>query len=80
MKRNNIFVIISIFLIKRIWHGKFGRNYNKKNKIYCRFYPSCSNYTIMALEKKGFIKGWNLGYKRFKRCTEDNCDTCIDYP
>ena len=34
----------------------------------CRYYPTCSNYTIMALEKYGFIKGWYLGIKRILRC------------
>lgn len=67
-------------MIKKIWHGNFGRDYNKKRNIICRFYPSCSNYAILALEKYGFFKGWFLAYKRIRRCTLDNCDTCIDYP
>lgn len=80
MKRNNLLVKFSAFLIKKIWHGKLGRNYNKKHKIICRFYPSCSEYGIQALKKYGFFKGWFLTYKRFKRCTNDNTETCIDYP
>jgi hypothetical protein len=67
-------------IIKHIWHGKFGRNYNKRNKIVCRFYPSCSTYAIMALEKHGFIKGWFLALKRIKRCNPKTTDSCIDYP
>jgi len=80
MKKNNIAVILSIYLIKKIWHGKFGRNYNKRHKIICRFYPSCSNYAIKALEKYGFFKGWFLTYKRIKNCNNDNTESCIDYP
>jgi len=80
MKRNNLFVKLSVFIIKKVWHGKFGGNYNKKHKILCRFYPSCSNYSIMALEKYGFFKGWFLTYKRFKRCTNENTESCINYP
>jgi len=34
----------------------------------CRFYPSCSNYSIMAIEKYGFVKGGWLGIKRLFRC------------
>ena len=79
-KNNNPIVLISIFLIRKIWHGNFGRNYNKKHKIICRFYPSCSNYAIQSLEKYGFFKGWYLVYKRIKRCKPTNFESCIDYP
>lgn len=34
----------------------------------CRFTPTCSEYTMEALEKYGFIKGSILGLKRFVRC------------
>jgi putative membrane protein insertion efficiency factor len=80
MKKNNIFVLFSIFCIKKIWHGQLGRKYNKKEGILCRFYPSCSDYAILALEKWGFLKGWYLAYKRIKRCNESNTESCIDYP
>ncbi len=34
----------------------------------CRFYPTCSNYFIQALDKYGFIKGSYLGIKRILKC------------
>jgi uncharacterized protein len=34
----------------------------------CRFTPTCSQYTIEALEKFGTVKGLWLGIKRFARC------------
>jgi len=34
----------------------------------CRFYPSCSEYSIQALEKHGFFKGGWLSVKRVLRC------------
>ena len=34
----------------------------------CRFTPSCSQYTIEALEKYGTIRGLTLGIKRFSKC------------
>ncbi|HHW67696.1 membrane protein insertion efficiency factor YidD [Defluviitalea raffinosedens] len=34
----------------------------------CRFYPSCSQYTYLAVEKYGTIKGIYLGVKRILRC------------
>ncbi|WP_338064089.1 membrane protein insertion efficiency factor YidD [Syntrophomonas wolfei] len=34
----------------------------------CRFYPSCSNYSIQALKKYGIVKGGWLTVKRLARC------------
>lgn len=34
----------------------------------CRYYPSCSNYFIEAIEKKGLIKGFLLGVWRILKC------------
>ncbi len=34
----------------------------------CRFYPTCSEYFIQALEKYGPFKGTYLGIKRILRC------------
>ena len=34
----------------------------------CKFYPTCSNYALEALEKYGFLKGWYLAIKRILRC------------
>ena len=38
------------------WHSK------------CRFYPTCSNYAIEAIEKYGCIKGGLLAFKRIIKC------------
>lgn len=43
----------------------------------CRFYPTCSNYSIEALTKYGAIKGSWLTVKRLARChpgCEGGCD------
>jgi len=79
-KGNNLLVPLSVFIIKKIWHGSFGRSYNKRQRIICRFYPSCSNYGIMAIEKYGLIRGWMMTIKRIRRCVPSNCDSCIDFP
>ncbi len=34
----------------------------------CRFYPTCSQYTLQALEKYGAIKGTLLSVKRILKC------------
>lgn len=35
---------------------------------HCRFYPSCSQYAIEALETHGFLAGTWLTLKRLSRC------------
>jgi hypothetical protein len=35
---------------------------------HCRFYPSCSSYTIEALEKHGFFRGLWLSLRRISHC------------
>jgi len=34
----------------------------------CRYTPTCSQYTLEAVEKYGSIKGLFLGFKRILRC------------
>jgi putative membrane protein insertion efficiency factor len=36
--------------------------------IHCKYEPSCSEYTLQAIEKYGAIKGVFLGIKRVLRC------------
>lgn len=40
----------------------------EKNGVKCKFYPTCSEYAIQALEKYGFLKGMFLTIKRFLKC------------
>lgn len=56
-------VYLAIFLVKIYQYTLspfFGRS--------CRYYPTCSNYTIEALKKHGFIKGGWLSLKRIASC------------
>lgn len=34
----------------------------------CRFYPSCSSYSLEALERHGVITGSYLTFKRLLKC------------
>lgn len=34
----------------------------------CRFYPTCSNYMIEAIENFGVKNGIKMGLKRLKKC------------
>ena len=45
---------ISKILSKMGWH--------------CKYYPTCSEYTMQAIEKYGCIKGGYYGAKRIIRC------------
>jgi putative membrane protein insertion efficiency factor len=35
---------------------------------YCRFYPSCSEYSKRSIEKFGLVKGGFLAIRRILRC------------
>ncbi|KXZ40759.1 hypothetical protein SAMN05661008_01425 [Alkalithermobacter thermoalcaliphilus JW-YL-7 = DSM 7308] len=34
----------------------------------CRFYPTCSEYSIQAVKKYGFLKGLFLTLRRILKC------------
>lgn len=47
-------------------HGFMGNIF--PNVRYCRYNPTCSEYTYKAIEKFGVIKGGLYGIKRLSRC------------
>ena len=48
---------------------KFYRKYiSPLKRPCCIFYPTCSQYTLEAIEKYGAIKGSIMGIKRILRC------------
>lgn len=46
-------------------HGWFKGNYPLG---YCRYKPTCSDYTYQAVAQYGVVKGMRLGFKRIGRC------------
>jgi uncharacterized protein len=57
-------------LIKLI---KFYRKYiSPLKKPCCRFYPTCSQYAIEAIDKYGALKGGIMAVKRIIRCNPFN--------
>lgn len=60
----NPLVILCIFIIKIYQYGISPLMGPSK----CRFTPSCSSYTIEAIQKHGLIKGMRLATKRLASC------------
>lgn len=46
-------------------HGWFSSNHPEG---FCRFTPTCSEYSYRAIEKYGVIRGIPMGLKRIMRC------------
>ncbi|MCY6485368.1 membrane protein insertion efficiency factor YidD [Clostridium aestuarii] len=52
---------------------KFYRKYVSPLKSpCCRFYPTCSQYAIEAIDKYGAVKGGFMAIKRILRCNPFN--------
>jgi len=58
---------IAIFLIKL-----YQKRISPMKPRSCRFHPSCSEYSIQAFKKYGFIKGGYLSIRRILRCNPFN--------
>ena len=46
----------------------YQKHISSKTAPCCRFYPTCSAYTIQAIERFGFIRGSLMGMWRILRC------------
>lgn len=49
-----------------------------KRKPTCRFYPTCSEYAYVAIQKHGFFFGSLLAIKRILKCNPF-CKGGVDY-
>lgn len=50
------------------YYKKHISSYLSKNGINCKFYPTCSDYAIEAINKYGVIKGGTKSIIRILRC------------
>lgn len=48
--------------------------------VECRFYPSCSEYAVLALRRHGARRGTSLAVRRWVGCSPRNTRSCIDFP
>ena len=78
-KEPNFFEKLSVLIIVEVHQKKISPKLNKAGSK-CRFYPTCSNYGLLALEKYGFFKGWFKTVSRIWRCKPTNKNSCVDYP
>lgn len=58
-------------------HGYMGRIF--PNTRFCKFKPTCSEYTYRKIEEEGIIKGGWKGFKRYLKCNpwSNTCDMDI---
>ncbi|MBQ4146116.1 MAG: membrane protein insertion efficiency factor YidD [Clostridia bacterium] len=57
----------------------YQRRISPVKKPCCRFYPTCSQYAILAIEKYGSFRGCLMTIWRILRCNPFNKGG-IDYP
>jgi hypothetical protein len=48
------------------------------NHVHCRFHPSCSEYSIAAVQRLGIFRGLRLSVSRIAHCTPDVPDGTED--
>lgn len=48
--------------------------------IHCRYVPTCSEYSVLAVERFGFARGIALTWRRIRSCTLDVPDGTRDEP
>jgi len=77
----NPLVDTSVWMIQNIYRKHIKPYRKKKKNIVCSFYPDCSEYGILALQKHGFFIGWYKSINRMSRCnTYKHKNSCVDFP
>lgn len=79
-RRPGVFARVAVWLIRSLWQRRVGPWYGERHRVICRFYPSCSEYAVLAILRLGVIAGCLLAVRRIRRCVPSNCDSCYDPP
>ncbi len=67
MFKNLILKLIRFYQKTNFFHNSLSKTLFLTDSV-CRFTPTCSEYTYMAVEKYGVVKGLWKGLKRIIRC------------
>lgn len=60
----------SIYISAVRSYQKYGRPV-LKGKVVCRYSPTCSEYSIIAVKENGILKGLEMTYYRIESCRPD---------
>jgi putative component of membrane protein insertase Oxa1/YidC/SpoIIIJ protein YidD len=74
--RPNPVVAVVVALYRHSWV----RTYMHRNGERCCFVPSCSEYSLLAVQRYGFWRGLLLIGDRFRRCTPLYSGEYVDFP
>ena len=74
------FGAVAAYAIRELWQRRVGAQFNKRRRIDCRFYPSCSEFARHVFQSQGLFRGWKSALQRIGRCSTHNTDSCLDYP
>jgi putative component of membrane protein insertase Oxa1/YidC/SpoIIIJ protein YidD len=55
-------------------------DWRRRRSRMCGFLPSCSEYSVRALQKYGAVKGSVLTVRRLRRCNPTYTGPRIDFP
>jgi putative component of membrane protein insertase Oxa1/YidC/SpoIIIJ protein YidD len=74
--RANLLVRLTVALYRHSWM----HNYMHRNGSRCCFVPSCSEYSLLAVQRHGLWRGLLLIGDRFRRCTPAYDGDYVDFP
>ncbi len=63
------FIVLKLI---RLYQSTLSLDHSQLSRLfpygYCRFHPTCSEYSYQAVERYGVIKGTWIGFKRIIKC------------
>ncbi len=76
LKTVNRIISLPFIAMIRLYQLSFSPDHGFLRRLFpygfCRFYPTCSDYSLQAIHKYGIFKGGALGIWRIMRCNPWN--------